>query len=284
MKFNFIKLLPVFLLTACATTYQLPLSSPPAKFLAVPIVTEQDEAAIDNCLVGCPTGGSEQTLTRKVYTLNNNSSTKFANWVAYKITKESHASGRRRNWAKDPQLPATDTLAPTAYSGANGQLAVDRGHQAPLSSLAGHDDWRALNYLSNITPQKSALNQGAWARLEDQERLLANSPEVTAVYSVTGPLFERDIATLPANDAVQIPSGYWKVIFIGSGPNEGQYAAFLMDQDIAKSAQFCDYQVTIDSIEEKTNPKLTIWPALPDDVAKTIKSQKGTLAKEMGCA
>ncbi|MBS0054650.1 MULTISPECIES: DNA/RNA non-specific endonuclease [Yersinia] len=280
MKINIFKLLPIVLLTSCATTQQL--LAPKANLLT-PTVLEQEIAAIDNCLVGCPTGGSNQTLTRNVYTLNNNSDTKFANWVAYKITKESNASGRRRNWARDPDLPTSDTLAPTAYSGANEELAVDRGHQAPLSSLAGHDDWKALNYLSNITPQKSALNRGAWARLEDKERQLANRPEVTAVYTVTGPLFEYDIATLPATESVQIPSGYWKVIFIGTSPDEGQYSAFLMEQDIARSAKFCDYQVTIDTIEEKTSPRLNIWSSLPEDIAQTIKSQKGTLAKEMGC-
>lgn len=47
--------------------------------------------------------------------------------------------------------------------------------------------------------------------------------------------------------------------------------------------KFCDYQVTVDAIEEKTSPKLNIWSDLPDDVTNTIKSQKGTLAKEMGC-
>lgn len=43
----------------------------------------------DNCSVGCPQGGSQQTIYRHVYTLNNNSVTKFANWVAYSVTKTS---------------------------------------------------------------------------------------------------------------------------------------------------------------------------------------------------
>ncbi|CNL00274.1 DNA/RNA non-specific endonuclease [Yersinia pseudotuberculosis] len=279
MKLKFFKLLPVFLLTSCVI--HPPQAPAPRDGLSVSATTEQSVATIDNCLVGCPAGGGDQTLTRNVYTLNNNRDTKFANWVAYKVTKDSQGSGRARNWARDPDLQASDTLAPSAYSQASGQLAVDRGHQAPLSSLAGHSDWRALNYLSNITPQKSALNQGAWARLEDKERALANRSEVSAVYTVTGPLFERDIATLPAAPAVQIPSGYWKIIFIGTSPVSGQYAAFLMNQDIARSAKFCDYQVTVDAIEEKTN--LNIWSALPVELAKNIKSQKGTLAKEMGC-
>ncbi|OOC13643.1 endonuclease [Dickeya dadantii] len=281
MKLNPIKLLPVLLLAACTTIKQ-----PQQQILeksSAPAAVELKATVIDNCAVGCPTGGSSQTLIREAYTLNNNTTTKFANWVAYKITKTSQASGADRNWKQDPDLPASDTLAPTAYNGANAALAVDRGHQAPLASLAGTSDWQSLNYLSNITPQKSALNQGAWARLEDQERVLANRSDVSAVYSVTGPLFEKKIATLPAVPSVHIPSGYWKIIFIGTSPDKGIYAAFLMNQDTPKNANFCNYQVTVDSIEAKTNPKLTVWSALPANVAAVVKSQKGTLAKEIGC-
>ncbi|CNE98376.1 DNA/RNA non-specific endonuclease [Yersinia frederiksenii] len=282
MKLNIIKLLPVILLTACTATDQ---STAPKTTLSAPVVSEQilATAAIDNCLVGCPTGGSSQTIIRNVYTLNNNSDTKFANWVAYKVTKNSQASKHKRQWAQDPDLPSSDTLAPADYTGANQKLAVDRGHQAPLSSLAGNVDSKALNYLSNITPQKAILNQGAWAKLEDKERALANDLNVTAVYSVTGPLFERNIGTLPAKPSVAIPSGYWKIIFIGISPDKGQYAAFLMDQNTGKSANFCDYQVTVNTIEAKTNPQLTIWPNLPTDIAQIIKSQEGTLAKTLGC-
>ena len=238
---------------------------------------------VDNCEVGCPTGGSSQTLIRQAYTLNNNPRRKLANWVAYKITRTSKASNRAREWKQDPDLPAADTLTPADYRRANTLLAVDRGHQAPLASLGGAADWPALNYLSNITPQEAALNQGAWARLEDQERALADRPEITAVYSVTGPLFERHIATLPAAPGVEIPSGYWKIIFLGDGPQAGHYAAFVLDQATPRDADFCDYQVTVAEIERRTSPHLTLWSALPASVAAELKSQPGTLAAEMGC-
>lgn len=241
-------------------------------------------ATIDNCEVGCPAGGSAQTVIREAYTLNNNSHSKFANWVAYKITKTSRASSRSRNWKKDPDLPATDTLSPAEYKRAPTLLGIDRGHQAPLAGLGGRADWQTLNYLSNITPQEAGLNQGAWARLENKERLLTDRSDVTAVYSVTGPLFERHIATLPAAPDVEIPSGYWKIIFIGTRPDKGQYAAFLMDQSTPGNASFCDYQVTVDAIEHRTHPALTFWSALPDDIARRVKLHKGTLAREMGCS
>lgn len=263
---------PLFFLFACSTTHS------PQKNKVLTHVSRPD-----NCAVGCPTGGSTQTLIREAYTLNNNSSTKFANWVAYKISKTSQASNQARNWKQDPDLPAADTLAPAAYQNANKVLAVDRGHQAPLASLGGTADWQALNYLSNITPQKSALNQGAWSRLEDQERALANRSDVSAVYSVTGPLFEKTGAALPARPGVIIPDAYWKVIFIGTSPDKGKYAAFLLKQSTPKNASFCDYQVTVNAIEQQTNPKLTIWSALPQNIAEIIKNQKGTLAQEMGC-
>jgi endonuclease G len=118
-------------------------------------------ATIDNCSIGCPSGGGTQTLYRQAYTLNNNGSTKFANWVAYKITKQTSASGRPRNWKTDPDVPADETLSPADYSGANVVLRMDRGHQANLASMGGVSDWQTLNYLTNITPQKSDLNQGA---------------------------------------------------------------------------------------------------------------------------
>lgn len=56
-----------------------------------------------------------------------------------------------------------------------------------------------------------------------------------------------------------------------------------MDQSTPKTANFCDYQVTVDLIESKTKPKLSIWSSLPAEVSAHIKATKGTLANEMGC-
>ena len=70
----------------------------PSLFFAVACAAAS--SGVDHCEVGCPTGGSAQTLVREAYTLNNNSHRKFANWVAYKITKASLASGRSRSWKR----------------------------------------------------------------------------------------------------------------------------------------------------------------------------------------
>lgn len=227
-------------------------------------------------------GGSDVTLVRMAYTLNNNATTKFANWVAYRITKDTPASGRPRNWQTDPDLPAGSTLDPPDYHGVNAALKTDRGHQANLVSMAGVPDWEALNYLSNITPQKSDLNQGAWDRLEGQERALVRRSDIHAVYVLTGPLYERDMGTLPGTTKVHtIPSGYWKIIFTNDTPALNTFSAFIMDQETPRRANFCTHQVTVDQIEWRSG--LKFWPKLPADVQATLKSTIGSLAKQMGC-
>lgn len=226
-------------------------------------------------------GGSNTTIYREVYTLNNNSNTKFANWVAYLITIDSIASGKQRNWKKDPDLSNDETLSPADYIGANKVLKVDRGHQAPLASLAGLVDWPALNYLSNITPQAAELNQGPWARLEDQERALAKAGN--KVFSVTGPLYEKNIGKLPNSDKNHfIPSGYWKVTYINESPEKSSYAAFIMEQNTSQSRSFCQYQVTVKEIEQRTG--LIIWSRLPANIQLAIKSKPGKLVEKMGCS
>lgn len=274
LKYMALLLLPF--MVACTPTAKAP----------EPLLAPQEKSvqalSYDNCAVGCPVGGSSLTLNRQAYTLNNNSSTKFANWVSYKITKDTPASGRPRNWKTDPDIPAGETLDPADYNGASAALKVDRGHQANLASMGGVPDWQTLNYLSNITPQKSELNQGPWARLEDQERNLSQDPTVDKVYVSTGPLYEHFVGTLPGTQKVHtIPSGYWKIIFVGSSPEKGQYASFVMNQESPRNANFCSYQVTVAQIEARTG--LTFWSDLPAPVQVALKSKQGQLLSRIGC-
>ena len=68
-----------------------------------------------------------------------------------------------------------------------------------------------LNYLSNITPQDSDLNQGPWVDLENAVRDVVRTGQ--DVYVVSGPLYEWYFATLPEVDELHsIPSGYFKVV------------------------------------------------------------------------
>lgn len=83
------------------------------------------------------------------------------------------------------------------------------------------------------------------------------------MYVLTDTLFDRYIGTLPSTSKHHtIPSDYWKIIFINSTPTEFTLAAFIMDQDTPCGASFCNYQATVEEIEQRSG--LNVWTTLPE--------------------
>jgi endonuclease G len=241
---------------------------------AYPAMVNADDSELHtfHCLNGCPVGASatNDVIVREIYTLSSNDLTKMADWVAYRVTKESIGASGDREWRVDPWLSASETLGPSAYDSASQALHIDRGHQAPLASFSG-TPWAAdTNILSNITPQSSALNQGAWVRLENRERELATRLSMP-VYVLTGPLYERMMRPLPAGgDYQRVPSGYWKVVSLA----DGRSTAFVFDQADARDRDMCAARVSLRHVELRARLRL-----FPDaQLAAT------PLDGELGCA
>ena len=105
------------------------------------------------------TPASNDLIIREAYALSSNDTTKFADWVAYRIdpTMIANISDPKRTWRADPWLDPSETLEPGDYTGANDALGTQRGHQAPLASFKSTLYARSTNYLSNITPQHSVI-------------------------------------------------------------------------------------------------------------------------------
>lgn len=243
-----------------------------ACLFAGPAIARDGELHTFHCLDGCPVGApaTNDIVVREIYTLSSNDLTKLADWVAYRVTPDSIGSSAGRDWQTDPWLTADETLTPDAYKGANHTLHVDRGHQAPLASFSGTPFAEETNILSNITPQASALNQGAWVQLENQERALAQRANV-AVYVYTGPLFERLMRALPNGGELQrVPSGYWKVIAL----SDGRMSAFIFDQAAARKMDYCDGRTTLLQVELRS--RLILFP-----MAGSVT--RSSLDAELGC-
>ena len=230
-------------------------------------------------IFGYPLGtpATNDLIIRDIYALSSNDTTTFADWVAYRLDSETVTGDVRttRRWKADPWLAEDETLEPADYTRAHALLATDRGHQAPLASFKGTDAWQQTNYLSNITPQKSALNQGPWKRLEDSVRAYVRAGHV--VWVLTGPLYERIWAELPnADELSTIPSGYWKIIATGERgkPASVRAVAFLFDQETPRDADFLAHIRTIDEVEARA--KLDMFRELPDAVEAVLESTPGT--------
>lgn len=210
-----------------------------------------------HCPLGCPSLDipGNDVVFGHVYALSQSPKTLFADWVAYEVDVLNFGAGPGRNWANNPLIDEAQTLEPKDYSGAHKALKVDRGHQAPLASFAGSRYWPELNYLSNITPQKAALNQGPWMHLEQAVRdgvSFRNS-----LYVITGPLYEGDTVELPKADEDHIiPSGYYKIVY----DERGNAAAFIMPQSSPRNTKYCNTKTTVAKIKAKVSyslPKLT---------------------------
>ena len=248
--------------------------------ISIPLFSQEHRPEIHckHFLYGYPYGTSETNdlIIRDIYALSNNDSTKFADWVAYRLTMHEVDGDLtvERKWKADPWLDSNETLMPkpNAYKNANKKLKTDRGHQAPLASFKGSKHASHTNYLSNITPQKSALNQGPWVHLENKIREVVKDGNTT--YVMTGPLYERDMPKLPKSDMPHtVPSGYWKIISVEN--SEGIHvSAFIFDQDTPRADKVMDHQVTIDEVELRSG--LDFFGMLEDSLEDDLEETKHT--------
>ena len=223
----------------------------------------------------CPTGAPKNNflVNHQIYILSSNRKTKFADWVAYVVTKDNlNGPPRSRNWKKDPLIPAAYTLAPEDYKEAAKACDYDRGHQAPLNSFSNNPYWERTNYLSNITPQKAPLNRGAWLKLEKAVRHLTS--DGSTIYVVTGPIYQPNVrmCTLPKKTNLVIPTDYFKIIFKRTSRGVS-YAAFIMPQNTKIEASMCLYTVSLKKVREMTKLKF---------LNNEIKREE-TLLKPLGC-
>lgn len=222
----------------------------------------QPQIVAAHCPFGCPGNPPGNVLVfQHLYALSNNSSTKFADWVAYEVDVVNFGESPGRDWSADPLLTPAQTLEEADYKDASKlPLDADRGHQAPLASFAGSRYWYELNFLSNITPQDKDLNQGAWKALEDAERNAVRYRQ--SLFVITGPLYHKPMPSLPgADEPHRVPSAYYKLIYDPSGAA----VAFYMEQHTPREHSYCHTIITLDRLQAKLSyplPVLKPGPAL----------------------
>ena len=232
--------------------------------LALTTATSAGEIRSKHLPFGLPTGtdATNDLVFRSCYVLSSNDKTKFADWVAYRLTLlEVHGEVKLdRNFRSDTLIDPDETLESSDYTGANAAFKYEKGHLAPLASFKGSPFAAEVNYLSNIVPQKSAMNGGPWGRLEEAVRKLVYKHRVVVV--MCGTLYDIDVDELPKSDEMhEVPGAFWKVVITKPKGQPLKVAAFIMRQDIAGNANYTGTLTTVKEIQDRAGFKL--FPKLP---------------------
>lgn len=221
------------------------------------LFAQRPEIYCKHFISGYPFGtpATNDLIIRDLYALSSNDKTKFADWVAYFLDSEVLIGDFKahRNWHADPWLSEDETLEPYPnddYKNAHATIKTDRGHFAPLGSFKGSPKAAQTNFLSNISPQYSDLNQGPWHNLELKTRSWIKRGNTAFI--ITGPLYERAMPQLPnADEPHQVPSGYWKIIFSEKN-NQRLVLGFIFDQETPRDFDFSKGLVSINEIENRS--------------------------------
>lgn len=179
-----------------------------------------------------------------------------AHWVAYPLNKGLVGSGSRTNaWGiRDPHLPAN--LQPDVSRPFRG---YSRGHQLPSADRYKKGENERTFYGTNMTPQKSELNERAWAELESRVRSWAG--RFDTLYVVTGCTVDNKRGTTrdASGKSVAVPGGYFKAL-LGFSRNTsastltavtGGYTGIAFYFNHGSASDVMSHAMTIDELEAK---------------------------------
>ncbi|MFT3868242.1 MAG: DNA/RNA non-specific endonuclease [Nibricoccus sp.] len=187
-------------------------------------------------------------------------------WTAYRVRdgKLEELPPRPEEFTTDARTVARVESNDYARSG------YDRGHMAPNYAIALHYGREAQEEtfrLSNICPQKHALNAGPWKELE--QRIATNYPaRFGEVWVLVGPIFGDRPVRLKRRIAV--PEAFYMIII---DENEGRVRAeaFIFPQDTPAEIESGRYLTSIDEIERRTG--LDFLNQLPAEAQNALEAR-----------
>ncbi len=205
-----------------------------------------------------PHGG--EMVFHRYYTLSYLENDEEAQWVAYVLTRDHlnvhHVD--RTDWFYQDNSVTTHSAVYHDYSGSS----YTRGHLAPAADMAFDTGaMRESFFMSNISPQTRAFNEGIWRELEEQTRDWARM--WGRLYVITGPVL-KDHTHLEhiGRDKVTVPKLFYKVLLDADLP-EIKSIAFLIPNAVSDKP-LMDYAVSIDSVEAVTG--IDFFPQLQEHI------------------
>lgn len=157
-------------------------------------------------------------LDHKSFVINYSKSHRLASWVKYRLRKgDLNGPGRRpKRFKSDSVLKAMGIPAVTHEDYTNS--GYSRGHLAPAEDFSRSQEAIESTFImSNVIPQKSSVNSGAWAQLEKQVRAWACGEEEVTV--ITGPVLTPNLEKLKGT-GISVPQEFFKIIIDETPPTK----------------------------------------------------------------
>lgn len=188
-------------------------------------------------------------------------------WAAYRAPDSEPAAAPPRPGEFSLDLRSAARIEPADYAGSG----YDRGHLAPNFVIATRYGRRAQAetfLMTNITPQRHALNSGPWRELE-QRIATGYAARFGEVWVVAGPVFGANPPRLRRR--VAVPEACY-MILIDESAGRVRATAYLFPQTTPAEGRLDDYLVSIDEIERRTG--LDFLPELPDAAEAALESRR----------
>jgi endonuclease G len=134
----------------------------------------------------------------------------------------------------------------------------DRGHQVPANHLdASAVAIKQTNYMTNILPQSSQMNRGAWLETEEIVECYRDIDELLVIGGVIWGHNPADDYFLKSH-GVETPDAFWKVVVRGTGQDERAIAWIVPNRAEATRKNLDRYLVSIDELERIIGEKIPV--------------------------
>ena len=186
-------------------------------------------------------------------------------WCAYHVTPEvKFKDGKRPRFLVDKSVRTSPRPDDYTHSG------FDRGHMVPnhaIISRFGEDMRRRTFLMSNITPQRAALNRGVW---KDVEHRIADlwSARYGEIWIVVG-CIPSDCGATIGTTGIDVPSAFYQLVIAQEG-REIRALAVLLPQTADWDDWAARYLVSIDELERLTG--LDFNSELADDLEASLEA------------
>jgi len=172
----------------------------------------------------------------------------------YNAQRDTGNEARASNFKLDPNVPKECQQTSTAAYG----QSYDRGHQVPANHLDySPEAIKQSNYITNILPQTSQMNRGAWLLTEEIIECYRDINELLVIGGVIWGDNPTDDYFVQSH-GVKTPDAFWKVVIGGSGQDEKAIAWIVPNSMDATKKNLDRYLVSINELERVTGELIPV--------------------------